>query len=140
MAYGEHEEWRVEVAVPTLLTAAQAKTAYHDARLAYWRQEYKERVDDLQENGITFTGLDEESRKRALRDLAQGSNTYRQPQVGVQLDQDRVHDVTEAQSKVEEHSRQVETYSRWVRFFNLAVLAETPTLPCGVTDLELLGL
>lgn len=99
-------KWAFAYTADRLLTAAQAKKSYSEARVKWWADKREEVLNKIRAEGLE---VDESLNV----DPKFSSNYARQPTV--QIRNDLLRDLQECNEKRREHTEKVSDYSAWIQ-------------------------
>ncbi len=113
-------KWKFNYSVQDLLPAAQKKLAFYEGRLEFWKKSKEEVIAKIKAEGLSF----DES-------VAEGySNSGRS--TSIQVDDGLRRDLSECNSKINEHTENVAIYDGWVEV--LAAAKPTDQYPLNQDD------
>ena len=107
---GKRIGWEFKFPTVEVLAAAEAKLAFFKGRLQWWHDQADNTESEIKSSGIEID--------RSLAASVGYSNSGRD--MSVKIKPELMRDIAEANSKIQEHKRNVKVYDGWVQFLSAA--------------------
>lgn len=119
----KRDRWKFTYSAQAMYEASEAKLAFHQGRLSWWKEKYDATMKALQSEGVEIS-------ETIVDAMSKGgyANSYTQPAgqraTTVKLNEKLVGDLMESREKIKTHRYKVSDYTAWVDLFKTTSVVE----------------